>query len=463
MGTIAYMAPEQARGEETDRRVDIWAFGVVVYEMLAGRSPFAGGSMAETVGAVLHTEPDWTPIPRELQPLLRRCLEKTPARRLPDIAAAMPSLDARRPQSRRPAKAPWVAVAASVLLAAAVTLGLVLFGREPSASQPLVQQAAGVRDLGARYQISAPPPYTIGSYFVLSPDARHLAYWAADGGGRRGLWVHSVDRGRSEPLPGAGPVSSSSMVWAPDNRRVAFVDNTGVLRQIDIVTGEAQTIGTLSAGWGGGTWNADDDIIFGQQSGGLMRVSARGGVPTPVTLLDSAQGEIGHGAPRFLPDGRHFVYARATTSGRADGLYTGAIDVAPGLQSTTALLRTRSRAVYAPSPDAGLGHLLLVSERALLAYPFDARRLRVSGDPVRIADNVATVASGGALISSVSASVTGVLAYRSRDAAAVDVVLNWMELLKRPQEPPRLAAAPMSGFSRPSMSPPPAARLHPTF
>jgi eukaryotic-like serine/threonine-protein kinase len=463
LGTVAYMAPEQARGQESDQRVDIWAFAVVLYEMLSGRSPFVRTSMAGTIGAILHTEPDWKGIPRAVQPVLRQCLEKDPARRCTDIAAAVRSLDAARsgvPTSAR--RVVWTRAAVVAWMLATVALVCLVFaGGNSTMPGAAAAQHAGEQQGAVRYQVSAPTPFTIGSYFVLSPDGRHLAFWATDPGGRRMLWIHSLDWGRSQPLPGAGAVSTSSMLWAPDGRRLAFVDNTGLLRQIDIGSGQARTICPLGAGWGGGSWNGDDQIVFGQQSGGLLRVSASGGNAVALTSLDAAHGEIGHGGPRFLPDGRHFVYARATSTG-SDGIYTGAIDVAPELQPATLLMRTRSRPVYAPSHDPAIGHLLLVDRGKLLAYPFDARALKVTGEAIQIAGGVGAVATGGALVGSVSASATGVLAFRSRREPAVDIIQNWMEMLKTPAGRQSVPIASVFGITRtmipvalrPAMMPP---------
>jgi hypothetical protein len=279
--------------------------------------------------------------------------------------------------------------------------------------------------------VAPPSSSTFGPFFVVSPDGRHLAFTATDRLGRRALWVHAIGSGDARPVPGARDVSTSSMIWAPDSRRLAFVDTRSVLNQVDIAGGEARPIATLRSGWGGATWNAGDEIVFGQASGGLMRVAARGGVPVPLTRLDRERGEIGHGGPRFLPDGRHFIYARSAHLSSDAAVYVGALDAAPDAQPAEPLIRTPSRPVYAPSPDPARGHVLLVAGGVLFAYPFDARRLAIAGESVPIAQGVDLVMSGGnALISPVSASATGVLAYRRSGATPIDVVLNWMELLK---------------------------------
>jgi hypothetical protein len=208
--------------------------------------------------------------------------------------------------------------------------------------------------------------------------------------------------------------------------------------------GPPQAIVRVQNGWGGGAWNDDGTIVFGTARGGLMRVSAGGGPAVPLTLLDRGRGEIGHGAPRFLPDGRHFIYARATGRAGASGLYVGRVDLAPADQSTTMLLAAESRPVYAPSRDPNRGHILLVTNNVLVAYPFDAAALRLAGDPITLVEGVGAVNSGGGvLISSVSASRTGVLAYaavpRTR-GAGIDVVFNWMQVLT-PGGVPTLTAA----------------------
>jgi Tol biopolymer transport system component len=415
LGTVPYMAPEQARGRETDGRADIWAFGVVLYEMVTGRSPFAADSLAETVGAVLYKEPDWGRVPDRLQSLLRRCLEKDADRRPQTIAdvrsgLAEPSSSTHARRGRRM----WPASAAMAGVAAAVALAVVYFdGTPPGGVYPV------------RFQIAAPPQSTFGNYFVVSPDGRHVAFLASDPTGRRTIWVHSLESGESRPLPRAGDLSASSIIWSGDSRFIGFVGGRGTLSKIDINGGRVQAIGDVPEGWGGGAWNRDDVIVLGQAEGGLLRLSGAGGAPTLLTRLDPSRQEVGHGGPRFLPDGRHFIYSRASRIPDYTALYVGSVDAGPDEQPAQPLLVTDSRPAYAPSSDPDRGYLLAVREGVLLAYPFDNRRLTLAGDPVPIADGVGAVGNGPVSIASVSASGNGVLAYRR--AERVDGIPVWVD------------------------------------
>jgi serine/threonine protein kinase/sugar lactone lactonase YvrE len=401
LGTVPYMAPEQARGADTDERVDVWAFGAVLYEMVTGRSPFAAGSVADTLGAILYREPDWDRVPAGVQLPLSRCLEKDANRRLRRIADVRAALEALPASSqRRPLRRVALAGAAAVAAVSLAWVSLADVDAPPPVSHPV------------RFQILPPPQSTFGGYFVVSPDGRHVAFQVVDSSGRRSVWVHSFETGSARPLARAGDLSASSIIWSGDSRFVGFVSGGGKMMKIDIQGGAPQVIGEIPRGWGGAAWNSDEVIVLGQAEGGLLRVSARGGRASPLTRLDAARQEVGHGGPRFLPDGRHFIYSRASRVEANTGVYIGSIDSGPGQQPSEPILVTDSRPAYAPSADPDHGHLLVVRDGVLLAYPFDARRLALAGEPVPIAEDVAAVPNGPVSIAAVSASGNGVLAYR---------------------------------------------------
>jgi hypothetical protein len=417
LGTVPYMAPEQARGAATDERADVWAFGVVLYEMVTGRSPFAGESIADTVGAILYREPDWGRVPPRAQAVLRRCLEKDVNRRLRRIADVHGGL---AEPSRVPARRPPRGLALAALVCA-------------GAACLVVAAWAWVRDVGAaspdiypvRFQIAEPPRTTFGGYFVVSPDGRYVAFQGSDESGRRTIWVHSLEAGTSRPLPRTGELSSSSIVWSGDSRFIGFVSRDGTLMKIDLHGSPPQPIGKVPRGWGGAAWNTGDVIVLGQAEGGLLRVSASAGRMAPLTHLNRARQEVGHGGPRFLPDGRHFIYSRASRVAANTGVYVGSIDLPPAEQSSEPILVTDSRPAYAPSVDPSRGHLLVVRDGVLLAYPFDARRLALAGEPMAIAEKVDAIANGPVTIASVSASANGVLAYRGVEH--VSGVPTWID------------------------------------
>jgi eukaryotic-like serine/threonine-protein kinase len=412
LGTAPYMAPEQVRGRESDARVDIWAFGVTLYEMLTGRSPFAGETLADTVGAVLHKEPEWQEVPEGVQPVLRGCLEKNPSHRLATIADVRTRLDS-VPSRRFSRRAAWAAGAAATLALAAGGAWLAPFKRVEPAGHPV------------RFQIPAPSGWAFANYHAVSPDGRNVAFIASDAEGRREIWIHSLERGESRPLQRTGPLATSSIFWSADSRSIGFVGSDNNMKRIAIAAGPPQTITPVRLGWGGATWTPNDVIVFGQREGGVMRVSAKGGTPSPLTELDRSRGEVGHGGPRLLPDGRHFIYSRASSVPANNALYVGSLDASPGDQSSEPLLATESRPAYAPSPDGRRGHVLVVRAGVLLAYPFDAERLTLAGEPVPIAEGVGALSNGPVAIALVSAAASGALTYRNvEDSRGMPVWLD---------------------------------------
>ena len=189
--------------------------------------------------------------------------------------------------------------------------------------------------------------------------------------------------------------------------------------------------------------------MFGQGAGGLMQVPAAGGMPAPLTVLDASRQEFGHGGPRFLPDGRHFIYGRASNAPGKSGVFVGSLDTAPVDQPSEPLIVTTARPVYAPSADPRRGHLLLVSEGVLLAYPFDTRSLTLAGDPITIAEEAGAVPSQGVLVSAVSASTNGVLAYRGIENT--NLVPVWVDRNGRELGP--LVTSPLERVRSPRIAP----------
>ena len=204
--------------------------------------------------------------------------------------------------------------------------------------------------------------------------------------------------------------------WSPDSRFVAFSSTPGPfapgqLKKLDISGGPPQTICDVPAAVPGGTWNSDGVIVFAANtSPGLFRVSAAGGTAAPITVVDPARRETAHRFPRFLPDGRHFLYLRVSNKPENLGIYAGSIDTKPEEQSLKPVLLTDRQVMYAPSLAGGSGRLIFLRDSTLFAQPFDPARLELSGEPVPVADQVGSFAAANAALFSVSE--TGVLAYR---------------------------------------------------
>jgi Tol biopolymer transport system component len=421
LGTAAYMSPEQARGRPVDKRTDIWAFGCVLYEMLTGRRPFEGEDVAETLGAVIHKEPDWRPLsttPARIRTVLQRCLEKDPTKRWRDIGDVRLAVDGAfdTHEVTAPAPAPaskwsWVASLMAMALAASVVTGAAVW----FLARPTPAAATPVR-------FTVPPPafpVTLGQFVALSPDGRNLAFFASEAGVNR-LWVHSFDTGETRVLPRAGGVSGAPF-WSPDSRFIAY-SGEGKLKKIDPSGGPPEVISDAPPSFAGGTWSADGVVVFADATRGLMRVPAVGGTAIALTVIDPARRETEHTGPWFLPDGRRFLYLRSSREAANGGIYVGTVDAKPAEQSLTRLVPAQQNALYAPPRGTGVGHLLFMRDGALLAQSFDARRLQLSGEAVRVADQVGTGIGSTSTYGFFSASQSGALMFRSGQRTAGSAV-----------------------------------------
>ncbi len=296
LGTPAYMSPEQAKGKPVDKRTDIWAFGVVLYELLTGEHLFQRETTSDTLAAVLKEEPDWARIPVKVRPLLQHCLEKDPKRRLRDIGDMHLLLEtAPVPLQRRQSWLAWAAVA--VFAAAFAALSLRHFRERPLVPTPV------------QFQIFPAGSLVEGIAFAVSPDGRHLAFGATGSDGIARLWIRNLDslepRAVSESYPSGAfkALGAPSVFWSPDSRFIAFQSGSKLIK-IDISGGPAQTLCEVQRTVVGGSWNRDGVIVFGDSGAkGLMQVAATGGVASPLTTFDLSRKEVIHVVPSFLPDG----------------------------------------------------------------------------------------------------------------------------------------------------------------
>jgi Tol biopolymer transport system component len=406
MGTAAYMSPEQASGKTADRRADIWSFGAVLYEMLAGKKAFEGESVSDTIASVLKLDPDWDALPdatpASIHKLVRRCLTKDRKQRLQAIGEARIVLE-ESPSQTEPTEGPpvqrlipWIAATAAAIIALAA-LALVHFREKPPVPELV------------RFQIAEPGSGMAVSGAYVSPDGRKIAISATGPDGRNILWVRPLDTLDSRRLAAVESLTTPPF-WSPDSRFIAFA-TAGKLKKVEASGGPPQTVCDVPDLWRGGAWSREGVIIFGAGNQGLMRVSEGGGIVSPLTTLDSSRHEFFHGSPAFLPDGRRFIYLRAST-GDNSGIYLGSLDAKPEQQSAKRLMATRSYAIYAPAPNAAsnssLGHILFVREGSLMAQAFNASRQELSGEAVRIAENLSDTST-----LRFSVSTTGVLAYRN--------------------------------------------------
>jgi eukaryotic-like serine/threonine-protein kinase len=414
LGTVGYMAPEQVRGTPVDHRTDIFAFGTIVYEMLAGRRPFLGDTSADTMTAILKDEPPDLPIaerriPPALARVVDRCLNKNPAARFQsagDLAFALDALSGHSGTSETPvdttssrstrSRLAWI-VAAALGVGFVAMLSAAMFG--------------GFRGTPAedsrtfRFSIAPPEGWTLASGtmqpigvaiapIAVSPNGWQVAFVALDGQGKRLIWIRSRDA--LSPRPLNGTEGAISPFWSPDGRFLAFFANRK-LKKIDVSGGPAVTLSDAEVGVGG-TWSPSGQIVFAPSLlAPLQKVPAAGGTPSAVTAME--EGETYHTRPSFLPDGNHFVYSTRDRQG-SRFVYVGSLE-SPN--------RTRLSGIESSNVVYSRGHLLFLRESTLMAQPFDVRQLALTGEAFPIAEQVhATTGQVGTF----SASESGVLVYQ---------------------------------------------------
>ena len=399
VGPIDYLAPEQLEGRPADARTDIFALGVVLYEMLTGKKAFEGKSRAVLMAAIMTADPDPllaaqpTASPA-LDHVLKRCLAKDPDDRwqtahdlliqLRWIAGSGAAVSEGGPSRRRIIQ---LAAAAAVVLFAALATPLALYLRGPGEPEP--------------FQFRSPVIGLNSSEISVSPDGKLMAVAARPNTQQPGsIFIRPVDSLASRRL--AQTDDPTHLFWSPDSRQIAYVSG-GRLKKVEAIGGPPQDIAPAE-GFAGGTWNADGTIVFGSAKG-LFSVSAEGGTPAAITTLD--KGETGHYWPHFLPDGRHFIYQAWSADAKNRALYVGTL----GEKERTRLMAGETNVAYAEP-----GYLLFHREATVFARRFDAEAQQFTGDAVQLAGGVAFDSATGR--SSFAASRGSVLVYFQADAGA---------------------------------------------
>jgi serine/threonine protein kinase len=421
LGTAAYMAPEQARGKTVDKRADIWAFGVVLFEMLTGKQLFAAESVPETLGAIFSREIDLDELPADaplrLRQLLWRCLERDPRRRLRDIGEARITLEA-APDSEIEAAAPglpldiptwrrWLpwSIATAAL---AVAVGLALTGSQPD-------ETADSRSVVAAIPIPDPLHFsTSRGPMALSADGSRLAFVVIDATGEAKLAWRSLDSPEVHLL--AGSEDASSPFWSPDALSLGFFADQK-LKRIDLEGGELVVLAAAPVPEGG-SWNREGVIVFAPGAWGqpIRRVNADGGDASVVIDLVPEKKIDYHLRPSFLPDGRRFLFSVLDQTGAATGLYLGSIDE-PEVERLTGDIGLH--AVYIQP-----GYLLYWQEGSLRARSFDPETSAVGEQTFRIADRVRSVFP---VVGLFAASQNGLLVYLSGDIGQRTTELAWVD------------------------------------
>ncbi len=418
LGTLQYMSPEQVEGKEADARSDIFAFGLVLYELITGKRAFEGSTQTSLIAAILKDQPrpvsELQPVtPKALDRVVQTCLEKDPDRRWQSArevkhALEWISLEAPTPA---PAKRQWLwqgVAAALAVIAAATTWAL-----WPKPLAPVKS---------TRFQVPLPENEDYGLWMAFSPDGRKLAFTTR--GRQPGVWIRDLEALETRHL--AGTENAQALFWSPDSRFLAF-GGGGQLKKIEVSGGPPQTL-CEAGGIGMGSWSRDGVIIFGASAQGpLRRVSASGGVATDITAVNSQRGEGFHSSPIFLPDGRHFLYLLGG-SPEVNGIYVGSLDAKPEEQKRERLLATRYSVGYTPSQDPAGGRLFFMRDTTLMSQLFDAGRLQLTGEPIAVAEQLGTSGYHGFF----SVSPSGALAFRT-GAQAAGFQLTWFDRQGRTQ------------------------------
>jgi eukaryotic-like serine/threonine-protein kinase len=391
VGTLQYMSPEQVQGKEADARSDLFSFGCVLYEMLSGRRPFDGPNAATVIAAILNKEPAPLPVPPAIERVVRTCLAKDPGQRFQTALELKRALawafEQPSTASSRLRAVWWIGIAAALVVGALAGWSVAHFPRQP------------VEERALRFDIVPPGngQFTIGAGsggIALSPDGKTVAF-VATLGERSALWVRTLDGTVVRPLPGSE--GAYSLFWSPDSRSLAFFSE-GKLRRIDLTASAPTTICNVITGRGG-TWTTDGRILFATLASALWQVPASGGMPSPFTSFDAANGDAAHYWPQALPGGRS-LYLAQSTKPEASGVYAASL---ANPNDRVRLVTTDTNAIYAS------GYLLWMRGATLVAQPFDAAKLKLTGEPRPVADPAGKSVITGRM--NVVASNNGLLLY----------------------------------------------------
>jgi eukaryotic-like serine/threonine-protein kinase len=398
LGTAAYMAPEQAKGKPADKRSDVWAFGCVLYEMLAGARAFEGDDIADTLANVLKVEPEWSRLPPALPPaisvLLRRCLAKDPRQRSGDIAAALILLEESAhltpamatsptaPRAPGPARRFGVPAAVTVIVATAVAAAT-WWAMRPA--PPAVVRTSIV--LAASSTPSS-------SEIAITPDGTRVVFV---GNNQTQILVRALQD--LEPKLLVSGSSIRGLFVSPDSQSVVYTDGNLLMRAA-LTGGPANTIAQVDAPARGVTWLDDESIVFATAAPttGLQRVAATGGDVTVLTRPDPKQGEGDHIAPTRLPGGRGVLFTVTSNSGAVPQI--AAIDLVTG-ERTFIVRGTQARYVAS-------GHLVYVTDGVLQAVPFDLGTKTMKGAPVPVLERFRSI---GGVIPVLDVAANGTLVY----------------------------------------------------
>ena len=441
LGTAAYMSPEQAKGKTVDKKADIWAFGVVLFEMLTGKQLFAGESVSEILAAVLKSEPEWNRLPPSLHPrlrlLLERCLEKESNNRYHDIAdvrvdiqkvLADPSgvlvqpITGVKPRRKLRLGLPWIAaiVALSVVIA-----GVAVWKFKPPEPRQVVRFNYELPE-GQRFSDLGNPS------IAISPDGSKFAYSTSDG-----LYLRAMDQPSARLILGADS-SAKQPFFSPDGQWVGYWSAAEKqLKKISISGGAPVSIADTSANPVLPNWGVDDRIVYGQfGTGKIMRVAANGGTPE---LLCEMKTKMLFG-PQILPDGKSVLVSQYDFS-----KYRIIVQSLKSGQGKELMSVEGTVARYLPT-----GHIVYMVGHNLFAVPFNLAKLELAGGRIPMVEGI--VWHGTTNAPQVAISESGTLVYISGTTRAATPNQNTLVWVDRNGKEESLGAAP-NDYGGPGISP----------
>ena len=422
LGTAAYMPPEQAKGKRVDRRADVWAFGVVLFEMLTGKRLFTGENISEVLAHVITKEPEWDLLPGDTPPairkLLNRTLQKNPKQRLQAIGEARIALAEYEADSAAsvlmtaPAAVelpawqrwtPWAAATAAMTLVALVALWGWLASAPPDPQpQRFLVDMSGEANLDLR----------TGSAAALSPDGRRIAY-AASAASQTMLYLRPVDQIEGTRL--SGTEGARNPFFSPNGQWIAFFTERE-LKKVSVFGGAPLTLCETEDNRGG-AWGPDDTIIFASHTtSGLSRIPATGGEPVEITT--PGEEERSHRWPEFLPGGRKVLFTAQPQGVNFDEANIEVLDLETG--ERTVLHRGGSYPKYLPT-----GHVAYVHEGTLFVAPLDLGRLELTSPPAPIIEGITSAPGNGG--TQYAFSQNGHLLYFQGDVSGLDLSLVWVD------------------------------------
>ncbi len=388
LGTAAYMAPEQAKGRTVDRRADVWAFGVVLFEMLTGTRAFEGEGIADTLGNVMKVDPDWRRLPASVPPrvvqVVRACLQKNPKQRMDSaqgvrlalegaFETAAPQTQGTNPATTRSARLAWIVAGTAALVAVALAVPAVRALREapPPATRVarLTLGLAPAERLGPTAQSGRPSR----TAFAISPDGGTVVFsgqTAAPAGGPRTTRLYRRPLAEAEAIAIPGTEGATYPFFSPDGAWVGFAAGN-TLKKVALSGGPPIDLCAFPVAGAieGASWGPAGVIVFARR--GLWTVSDSGGTPEAAVEVTST----GLYAPAMLPDGQTVLFTEVPGDGQWNDARVDAINLTT--KQRTTLLTNAADARYSPT-----GHLVFMRNAALLAVPFDATRVAVTGAAV---------------------------------------------------------------------------------